>query len=313
MANMKAIRIHSYGGPDVLAYEDIPRPKIAPDELLLRVKAAGVNPVDWKTREGYLKDLLHHQLPFTPGWDVSGTVEEVGPQVATYAVGDSLYAFIDLARGGGYAEFCAVKSTEAAFTPQSLDHIETAAVPLAALTAWQSLFELAGLQAGQRVLIHAAAGGVGHYAVQLAKWAGAHVIGTASQQNHDFLRELGAHDVIDYTTSRFEDIVHDVDVVFDTIGGDTRERSWKVLKKGGILVTTLPPAPSEEITKAHGARAAAVLVQPNGQQLGEIAELIDSGHVKPHMHTVLPLSEAMRAHQLSASGHVRGKIVLKVQ
>jgi len=313
MATMKAIRIHSYGGADVLAYEDVPIPQIAEDEILVRVHAAGVNPVDWKVRQGYLKDFLVRQLPFIPGWDVSGTVEKAGAKVSAFAKGDAVYAFIDLARDGGYAEFCIAKPSEAAFKPQSLDHIQSAAVPLAALTAWQALFDHAGLQAGQKVLIHGAAGGVGHFAVQFAKWAGAHILCTASLKNHEFLLQIGAHECVDYNTTPFEEVAHDVDVVFDTMSGDTRERSWQVLKKGGILVTTLPPLPPEETFKAYGVKAAAMMVQPSSSQLGEIAELIDSGHVRPHVQTVLPLQEAAQAHTLSEAGHVRGKIVLKTR
>ncbi len=311
MATMKAIRIHSYGGTEVLTYEDIPIPQITEDEMLVRVYAAGINPVDWKVRQGYLKDFLSHSLPFVPGWDVAGVVDQTGPKVSAFSRGHGVYAFIDLGRNGGYAEFCVVKPSEAAFKPQTLDYTQAAAVPLAALTAWQALFDLANLQSGQKVLIHGAAGGVGHFAVQFAKWAGAHIVGTASRTNHEFLLQIGAHECIDYNTTRFEKVAHDIDVVLDTISGETRERSWQVLKKGGILVTTLPPLPPEKTIDAYGVKAAAMLVQPNSAQLGEIAELIDSGHVIPHVQTVLPLQDAARGHALSEAGHVRGKIVLK--
>ncbi len=198
-----------------------------------------------------------------------------------------------------------------ALKPSSIDHIQAGAVPLASLTAWQSLFEVAGLKSGQTVLIHAAAGGVGHFAVQFAKWKGAKVIGTASAGNEGFLRELGADEVIDYRTTRFEDAVHDVDVVLDTIGGDTQQRSWQVLKKGGILVATLGIS-SPDAARQHGVRGEGVMVHPDAAQLTQIAALIDTGKLKPAVTTTLPLAEAARAHELSEAGHVRGKIVLQV-
>jgi NADPH:quinone reductase-like Zn-dependent oxidoreductase len=225
--------------------------------------------------------------------------------------GDEVYSRPDIARDGAYAEYIVVRESEVALKPKSIDHIHAAAIPLAALTAWQSLLDAAGLGAGQTVLIHAAAGGVGSFAVQLAKWKGAHVIGTASKHNQDFVRNLGADQTIDYQTTRFEDVAHDVDVVFDTIGGDTQERSWKVLKKGGILVSIIGP-PSAEEAAAHGVRQASVFVQPSATQLTELANLVDSGKLKPVVETVLPLSEARRAHELSQTGHMRGKIVLRV-
>lgn len=311
METMKAIRIHSYGGRDVLVHEDAPVPEIGSDEILVKVQAAGVNPIDWKVREGYAKDFLRHRLPLIPGWDVSGTVAEAGSAVKTFKTGDEVFAFLDLNRGGGYAEYVVVKESEAAFKPASLDHYQAAAVPLAALTAWQSLFDIAGLGAGQRVLIHAAAGGVGHFAVQFARWGDAHAIGTASAPNHDFLLSIGAHEVIDYTRVAFAEVVREVDVVLDTLGGSAREQSWGVLKKNGILVTTLPPAPLREAEK-HGMRAADMLVRPDGGQLGEIGELIDGGHVRPVIQEVLPLVRADRAQEISQAGHVRGKIVLSM-
>jgi NADPH:quinone reductase-like Zn-dependent oxidoreductase len=311
METMKAVRIHSYGGPEVLKYEEAPRPKSAPGEVLIRVHAAGVNPVDWKIRQGYFKGRVDHSLPLILGWDLSGVVEAAGSGVAGLQEGDEVYSRPDMARDGAYAEHIVVREAEVALKPESIDHIHAAAIPLAALTAWQSLFDAAGLSAGQKVLIHAAAGGVGSLAVQLARWKGAHVIGTASKRNHDLVQTLGAAEVIDYETTRFEDVVHEVDVVFDTIGGDTQTRSWQVLKKGGILVSILGPPSAKEAT-AHGVRQASVFVQPSAAQLTELAKLVDSGKLKPIVETVLPLSEARRAHELSQAGHVRGKMVLKV-
>jgi NADPH:quinone reductase-like Zn-dependent oxidoreductase len=308
---MKAVRIHAYGGPDVLAYEDAPKPEPAEDEVLIRVHAAAVNPVDWKIREGMLKDMLPHKLPLILGWDVSGVVEAAGSSVGQFRAGDEVYSRPEIARDGAYAEYIVVKASEVALKPKSIDHVQGAAVPLAALTAWQSLFDAAGLSAGQTVLIHAAAGGVGSFAVQLAKVRGARVIGTASAGNRDFLDELGVDQVIDYRTTRFEEVVGDVDVVFDTLGGETQERSWLVLRKGGVLVSIVKP-PNAEKAEAHGVSGAFVFIQPSADQLTEIAALIDAGKLKSMVDKVLPLAEARRAQELSQAGHARGKIVLAV-
>ncbi len=311
MLTMKAVRIHAYGGPAVLHYEDVPMPLLASDDILIRVRAAAVNPVDWKIREGYLQGFLHHKLPLILGWDVSGEVIEVGPEATGFKVGDEVYARPDIERDGSYAEYIAVKASDAARKPATLDHVHAAAVPLTALTAWQSLVDAAHLQAGQTVLIHAAAGGVGSLAVQLAKARGARVIATASAVNIGLVTELGADQFIDYTRTRFEEVVKDVDVVFDTIGGDTQERSWQVLKPGGILVSVVSPPPEATAT-ARGVRSAFVFIQSSGQQLTAIAQLIDEGRMKPIIHTVLPLSEARQAQVISQGGHARGKIVLHV-
>jgi NADPH:quinone reductase-like Zn-dependent oxidoreductase len=305
---MKAVRIHNYGGPEVLCYEDTPRPTPGPGELLIKVHAASVNPIDWKIRAGYMKDIFPQKLPFIPGWDASGVVEAIGSGVAHFRPGDEVYAFTS---HGTYAEYTIVAETETALKPESADHVHTAAIPVTALTAWQALFERAQLGAGQKVLIHAAAGGVGSFAVQLAKWKGAHVIGTASGKNLAFLRELGVDEPLDYEKVRFEDVVRGVDVVFDTLGGDIQERSFKVLNKGGILISIVQPPPADLAAK-YGVRAEFLGGQGSGTQLAEIAELVDSGRVKPVAETVLPLSEAQRAHELSEKGHVRGKIVLKI-
>ena len=306
---MKAIRIHNYGGPEVLQYEDVVVPTPAAGELLIKVQAASVNPLDWKTRAGYLKDFFPHSLPFIPGWDGSGVVEAVGSGVTQFKQGDEVYAKTN--RDGTYAEYAILRETEAALKPKSVDHVQAAAVPVVALTAWQALFEKAQLAAGQKILIHGAAGGVGSFAVQLAKWKGARVIGTASATNQAFLRELGTDEPIDYEKMRFDDAVEGVDVVFDTIGGDTQDRSWKVLNKGGILVSIVQPPPAELAGK-YGVRAEMLGMQPNSAQLAEIAKLVDSGHLRVVVERVLPLSEARQAHELSEKGHVRGKIVLKV-
>jgi NADPH:quinone reductase-like Zn-dependent oxidoreductase len=309
---MKAIRIHNYGGPEVLHYEDAPRPKPQAGEVLIRVHAAGVNPIDWKVREGHMKDFWPHKFPLILGWDLSGVVEELGRGVPRFKIGDEVYSVPDVSRDGAYAEYIVVRESELALKPKSLHHIRAAAVPLAALTAWQSLFDTAQLQPGQRVLIHAGSGGVGHFAVQLAKWKGAYVFATASTKNQDLLRELGVDEPIDYTQQRFENVARNIDIVLDTIGGETQERSWKVLRQGGILVSLVQP-PSEEKAKALGVRAAFVAGHPSGAQLAEIAKMIDSGKLAPIIDRILPLTEARRAHELSQSGHVRGKIVLRVK
>jgi NADPH:quinone reductase-like Zn-dependent oxidoreductase len=308
---MKAVSIYYYGGPGVLAYEDAPRPHPAPGDVLVRVHAAGINPVDWKIREGHLKEMLHHTLPLVLGWDVSGVIAALGAGVTRFKVGDEVFSRPDIERDGAYAEFIVIRETEVALKPKSVDHVHAAALPLAGLTVWQSLFDAAALTAGQRVLIHAAAGGVGSLAVQLAKGRGAHVIGTASAKNHAFVRALGADEVVDYERERFETVVGPVDVVFDTMGGDIQTRSWKVLKRGGILVSIASP-PSAEAAVAHGGRFAFVFTQPNAAQLAEIATLVDAGKLKAIVETVLPLAAAVRGQALSAAGHTRGKIVLQV-
>ncbi|HXO32406.1 MAG TPA: NADP-dependent oxidoreductase [Candidatus Acidoferrales bacterium] len=308
---MKAVRIHTYGGPEVLKFEDAPRPEPAPGEVLIKVNAAGVNPIDWKIRAGHLKDHRPYVFPLILGWDVSGIIEANGLGGTRFKNGDEVYARSDIARNGAYAEYIVAKQVQVAQKPKLIDHIHAASIPLAALTAWQALFDAAGLSAGQRVLIHGAAGGVGSFAVQLAKWKETHVIGTASARNQAFIQELGADESIDYTKSRFDDVLRDVDVVFDTVAGETQTRSWKVLKKGGILVSIASP-PSAEDAGKNGVRQAFVFMVPNASQLAEIAKLVDSGKLKPVVETVLPLSDARRAHELSQTGHTRGKIVLRV-
>lgn len=307
---MKAIRVHSYGGPEVLQYEEVAQPSPGPGELLIKVQAASVNPIDWKIRAGYMKDIFPHTMPFIPGWDASGIVEAVGSGVTNFRKGDEVYT--STLRDGMYAEYAIFAETETALRPRSVDHVHAAAIPLAALTAWQALFDTAQLSAGQKILIHAAAGGVGSFAVQFAKWKRAHVIGTASEKNQGFLRDLGVDETIDYQKKRFEEIVQDVDVVFDTIGGETQERSWKVLNKGGILVSIVQP-PSTDLAAKYGVRAEFISMQPSSLVLTEIAKLVDAGRIRTAVENVLPLAEARRAHELSEKGHIRGKLVLTVE
>lgn len=309
---MKAVRMHRYGGPEVLVYEDVPRPGPGPGEVLVRVRAAGVNPVDWQTLKGEgAASLLGRPLPVIVGWDVAGTVEAVGPDTDGIGRGDEVFGMVRFPKeGGAYAEYVAAPAADLVLKPAALDHIRAAALPLAALTAWQALFDAADVRSGQTVLIHRAAGGVGHLAVQLAAWAGATVVGTASARNADYLRRLGAHQVVDYTTTRFEDACRDIDVVLDAVGGDTRDRSWGVLREGGILVSLRgepsPPADTRAV------RGLGVTVHRDGGQLARIAELVEGGCVTPTVETVLPLADARRAHELSETGRTRGKIVLRV-
>ncbi|BCL74870.1 oxidoreductase [Jeongeupia sp. HS-3] len=308
---MKAIRIHRYGGPEVLQLDDVPTPVPAGDEILVRVKAAGVNPVDWKIREGWLAGMLQHTLPLTMGWDVAGVVEAVGAAVTAFKPGDAVYARPDIARDGSYAEYMVMKASDAALKPEIVSFDEAAGVPLAALTAWKALFDEAGLQAGQRVLIHAGAGGVGGFAIQLAKHAGAHVIATASTDNLALLRLLGADDVVDYTRENFIVRAPDVDVVFDTIGGETQDRSWACLKPGGVMVSIVAE-PDQDTAKQHRARGVLAWVVPNGPRLAELAALIDAGIITVVIDDVYPLESAREAHEHSQTGHARGKIVLHV-
>lgn len=311
MATMKAVRIHTHGGLETLVYEDAPRPTPLTGEVLIRIHAASVNPVDWKIRDGFGKERFNHQMPLILGWDVAGTIEAIGPEVEKFKPRDPVYGYTSLYRDGAYAEFTIAKQGEIALKPASLDFVQAAAIPIVALTTWQALFDTAGLQENQKVLIHAAAGGVGSIAVQLAKAKGAYVIGTASARNADFVRELGVDEFIDYQSTPFETVVHDVDVVLDTIGGDTQVRSFGVLRKEGFLVSIVEP-PSEQLAVQHGVRSAMLPAQPNAEQLSEISALIDSEKLKPFVETVLPLSEARQAQEMSQSGRTRGKIVLQV-
>lgn len=308
---MKAVRVHSYGGSEVLTYEDIERPTPGAGEILVRNYATSINPVDLSIRAGYLDGVMQYSMPLTPGWDVAGTIEALGSGVSGFEVGEGVYGMIPM-RGGTYAEYVVTRPAEIARKPASADWNSTAATPVVALTAWQVLFDVAQLTSGQKVLIHGAAGGVGSFAVQLARHAGAYVIGTASVRNHDLVRQLGANEVIDYKATAFEQVVQGVDVVVDTVGGETRERSWQVLKQGGILVTIIPQPLSAEQAAAHGVRAELVRVQPNPTQLTQIAQLIEAGKVNPVVEKVLPLSEARQAHDLTESGHGPGKVVLQI-
>jgi NADPH:quinone reductase-like Zn-dependent oxidoreductase len=305
---MKAVTISKYGDQSVLTYADIERPRPKSDEILVRNRAVAVNPVDWKIRDG-LGEMFGLQLPIVLGCEIAGTIEEVGGEVRDFQTGAAVYGYVSLERNGGYAEYTIAKSDEIAPKPESLDFDHAAAVAVGTLTSWQAIFDTANLQAGQRILITGASGGVGSMAVQLAKAIGAIVIATASGKNEEFVRNVGADEFVDYTREKFEEKVREVDVVYDTVGGDTLERSFTTLRRGGCLVTTVAP-PSDEKAEKLGVRASMVGVEPSGRQLREINRLIAAGKLKTHVATVLPLAEVRKAHQLSESGRTRGKIIL---
>ncbi|MFF2777159.1 NADP-dependent oxidoreductase [Streptomyces sp. NPDC058052] len=306
---MRAVVVERWGGPEVLVEREVERPEPGLNEVLVRVHAAGVNPVDWKTRaSGAL--IEWGALPAV-GWDVSGTVEAVGPGVGVLRPGDEVFGMPLFPRqAGGYAQYVVAPARHLAPKPASLTHVEAAALPLAGLTAWQALVDAAGVRPGERVLVHAAAGGVGHLAVQIAKARGAHVIGTAGAAKHALLKELGADEVVDYRETPFEEAVSDVDVVLDALGGETAERSLKVLRPGGRLITL--PGPDDVPVAPAGLHASWVLVEPDHLGLREIAALVESGALRPVVDTVLPLSEAAKAHELGERGRTTGKIVLTV-
>ncbi|HRQ64123.1 MAG TPA: NADP-dependent oxidoreductase [Xanthomonadaceae bacterium] len=309
--SMQAIRMTEFGGVEVLDIASMPRPVPASGELLIRVHAAAVNPVDAHIRRGYAAGFIDVEMPYVPGFDVSGVVAAVGEGIDGFAVGDPIFAMLDLNRGGAYAEYAIVKAGEAARKPESIGHVEAAALPLVTLTAWQALFDTAQLVSGQTVLIHGGSGGVGSVAIQLAKERGARVITTASLGNHDFARSLGADVVVDYRSERFEDVAKDVDVVLDTVGGPTQERSLQVLKNGGVLVSLVGLGESAR-TPPRDIRAIGILVRPDAAQLGMIAALVDRGQLKPEVSMVLPVEQVDEAHRQIETGHTRGKVVLQI-
>lgn len=313
--SMNAVRVHEFGGSDVLAYEEVSRPEPTDDELLVRVRAAGVNPIDWMIREGYTDEALDPSLPWIPGWDLSGVVEAVGSNVTAFEPGEEVFGLVRMPEpGNAYAEYAAVPADHVAEKPTSLSHTEAAAVPMVSLTAWRALFEEGDLDEGERVLVHAAAGGVGHVAVQLATGAGAYVIGTASGRNEEFCRDCGVDEFVDYREERFEAVLDPVDVVVDAVGDDTLERSVDVLREGARLVT-LPVPPSDDVVeRAETERDATVewfSVEPDADLLATIGDRIDSGKLQPAVSNAYPLSEAGAAHERSETGHVRGKLVLE--
>lgn len=310
MPTMKAICIRSFGGPEVLELADLERPQPKDDEVLVKVRAASVNPVDYKTRAGSYPRVKRDQLPKVLGRDVAGVVERCGRAVRDFKEGDTVYAMLD-GGPGGYAEYVTIKADLCAPKPEQLDYRSAAAVPLAGLTAWQGLFDEGHLLAGQRVLIHGGAGGVGHLAVQFAKAVGATVATTVASQDVEFVKSLGADEVIDYMRERFEEKVHDVDLVLDLVAGDTQERSWAVLKDGGTLISSLAK-PSEAKAREHHARATNFVAHPDRAELIEIGRLIDEGKVHPHIAAVFELKDAREAQDQLEHRHAQGKVVLQV-
>jgi NADPH:quinone reductase-like Zn-dependent oxidoreductase len=308
---MKAIRLHARGGPEQLVYEDAPEPPLKNGDALVRVHACAITPTELTWPETYATCDGASRLPSIPGHEVSGVVAARGANAADAKVGDRVYTLTDFSRDGAAAEYMAVRAADLAPKPASLSDVQAAAVPLSALTAWQALFDHAGLVPGQEVLIHGATGGVGSFAVQLARWRGAYVVATASAANAELACELGADKVIDYNAGRFEDKVHGADVVLDTVGGDTLDRSWGVLRRGGVLVTIVARPPDKPAR--YGVRGVFFIVKPSRAQLIEIGRLIDRGKLRPIIEATFPLGEARQAFERAAGGHNRGKIVLQVR
>jgi len=311
MTKIRKMRIHRFGGPGLVQSDDVEYSQADALQVLVNVRAASVNPVDFKIRNGKYPSVQEDRLPYTLGRDVSGVVEKCGAQSTRFAVGDEVFGIVGVG-GGGYAQKAVLDQAAIARKPAGLDHVHAAAIPLAGQTAWQGLFRYGGLGAGQSVLIHGGSGGVGHFAVQFAKAKGARVTTTVSTENVAFARALGADIVIDYKTQRFEDHASDLDMVFDLIDGETRERSWKLLKKGGVLVSTLSE-PSRDRAREHGVRALRYTVEADGNELAQIAELVATGKVKPHIQDTYPLTDAADALAAIESGHAVGKIVLVVE
>jgi NADPH:quinone reductase-like Zn-dependent oxidoreductase len=309
---MKAIRLHARGGPELLVYEDAPAPALLPGDALVRVHATGITWTELTWDQTYQNPDGSPRIPSIPGHEVSGVVEHLTPGASGLAPGDSVYGLTDFPRDGAAADYVAVRAANLALKPRSIDHVHSAAVTLSGLTAWQALFTHARLERGQKVLIHGGAGGVGIFAVQLAHSIGAHVIATSSGGNLDFLRELGADQPIDYTKTRVEDVLRDVDVVLDAVGGDTVQRSWPVLRPGGVMVSIVQPVEETQL-REHNARGLFFIVEPQRDQLEKMAKLMDEGLLRSIVAAVVPLADARRAFELGASGHTRGKIVLQVR
>lgn len=306
---MKAVVAHEYGRPEVLKLEEITRPEPKEDELLVRVIASGVNPADPLTLSGRFAKEWGTHLPLIPGYEIAGIVEKTGATVTSLKPGDAVYGYPTF--GGGWAEYVAVKEWEVAPKPKSVNFAEAAAVPMGALTAWQALVDAAQLHEGQTILIHGGSGGVGSFAIQIAKARGARVIATASTANQDLLKQLGADVAIDYTKQKFEEIAKDVDCVLDPVGKDTLARSYGVVKKGGVILA-LVARPDPEQLKEHEIRAVGIWAKPNAKDLSEIARLIDAGKIKPIVSQIRPLTEAIAAEQQADTHHTRGKVVLRI-
>jgi NADPH:quinone reductase-like Zn-dependent oxidoreductase len=308
---MKAVVLRGYGGPEVSKLEDVPRPEPKDDEILIRVVAASVNPVDVAIRKGYLAELIGNKFPLVLGMDAAGIVEKTGAKITKFKKGDAVYAFFTLASEGGYAEYVIAKESETALKPRAITFAQAAAVPAAGSTAWLALVDTAKLSAGQTVLIHGASGGVGHFAIQIAKARGAKVIATASSANQDFLKQMGADVAIDYSKTKFQEVAKDVDVVLDTVGRDTLKRSYGVVKKGGIIVSIVDEPVQAELD-ARGIRGVTLRAAPEARVLEELAHLIDAKKITPVVSQAFPLSEFGKALDQIATRHTRGKLVLQI-
>jgi len=308
---MKAVVLREYGGPEVLKLEEVPRPEPKDDEVLVRVIAASVNPVDAYARQGMLSKRGLDKRPEIIGYDIAGVVEKTGARVTKFKAGDAVYAYLSIMRGGGYAQFAIAKEGEMSLKPKNIDFEKAAAVPLAATTAWQALIDTAKIDKGQTVLIHGGSGGVGSFAVQIAKAQGAKVIATASSANQDLLKQLGVDQPIDYTTTKFQDVVKYVDVVLNCVRADTLPASYGIVKKGGMIVSiTGDPEPAE--CDKRGIRCSGVMAHPDANVLEELTRLIEANKVTPIVSQTFPLAEAARAQQQIETRHTRGKIVLRV-
>jgi len=304
---MKAIRIHEYGDGNTLRLEEVPRLSITDDQMLVRVHDIGVNPIDWKIRQGYMKQVMPLSFPYTIGQDFAGDVTECGKAVKRFHVGDRVFGFAN----GAYAEYVAAPESTVAAMPSSMDYSVGAALPTAGLTALQIIRDVVRAEAGMTVLIHGAAGGVGSFASQIAKARGARVIGSAAGEDIDYLKTIHIDEIIDYKRERFENKVHTVDAVVDLVGGETQTRSYSVVKKGGVLVTTVGLV-DDTAAKAAGIRAVHVVMKRNAADLAELAGLVEKGKVQPRLAQTLALSEAREAQALSETGKTRGKLILKV-
>ncbi|GEN44456.1 NADP-dependent oxidoreductase [Alkalibacillus haloalkaliphilus] len=311
---MKAIVINEYGGKEQLQEQEVTKPTPGAGQVLVKQHATSINPIDWKLREGYLKEMVPMEFPLILGWDSAGVVEEVGEGVTDFKVGDRVFTRPQLTNRGTYAEYIVTEADILAHIPENISFNEAASVPLTALTAWQCLFDFADLQEGQKVLIHAGAGGVGVMAIQIAKNAGAYVATTASTKNVEFLQSLGADQVIDYKKENFYDVLEDYDVVLDALGGDIQERSFDVLKDGGTLVSIAQP-PSEEKGHEHNVKVGFVFIEPDGNQMRSLAQLMEKGKLKPIVGHTFPFSEQglKEAHELSETHHAKGKIVIEIE
>jgi NADPH:quinone reductase-like Zn-dependent oxidoreductase len=311
LAMMKAVVANGYGGPEVLKYQETPKPEPKSDEILVRVMAAAVNPVDTYVRQGKFFKRSGGEGPVILGYDIAGVVEKTGTDARKFKAGDQVYCYLSVMRGGGYAEFAVAKESETALKPKNINFVEAAAVPLAATTAWQALIDDAKIEKGQTVLIHGGSGGVGSFAIQIAKARGAKVIATASTAHQPLLKQLGVDQAIDYTTTKFEDVVKDVDVVLNCVRADALGRSYGVVKKGGIIVSITDEPDQTECAK-HGIRGTRTGAHPDSKVLEELTKLIEAGKMKPIVSQTFPLAETAKAHEQIETRHTLGKIVLKV-